>query len=123
MVILEDTRPGHMGSRCSDEEAGASVVLDADPVFNLRVPASRIVGGYTIKDGVIVPNYSHSEIIDAVFRRTRVTVGLMTFGQAPLGGRAGHPLPAPPFPRRRRARRARRATILACSRRKTCCTG
>jgi hypothetical protein len=42
------------------------------------VPASRIVGGYTIKDGVIIPNYSHSEIIEAVFRRTRVTVGLMT---------------------------------------------
>ncbi len=49
-----------------------------DPVFNLRVPASRIVGGYTVKDGVIVPNFNHSEIIDAVFRRTRVPVGLMT---------------------------------------------
>ena len=49
-----------------------------DPIFNLKVPASRIVGGYTVKDGVIVPNYSHGEIIEAVFRRTRVTVGLMT---------------------------------------------
>ena len=49
-----------------------------DPVFNLRVPASRIIGGYTVKDGVIVPRYSHGEIIEAVFRRTRVTVGLMT---------------------------------------------
>jgi alkylation response protein AidB-like acyl-CoA dehydrogenase len=36
------------------------------------------VGGYTVKDGVIVPNYNHGEIIDAVFRRTRVPVGLMT---------------------------------------------
>ena len=42
------------------------------------MPASRIVGGYTVKDGVIIPNYSHGEIIEAVFRRTRVTVGLMT---------------------------------------------
>jgi hypothetical protein len=49
-----------------------------DPVFNLKVPASRIVGGYTVKDGVIVPNFNHSEIIEAVFRRTRVPVGLMT---------------------------------------------
>ena len=49
-----------------------------DPIFNLKVPASRIVGGYTVKDGVIVPNYNHSEIIEAVFRRTRVPVGVMT---------------------------------------------
>jgi hypothetical protein len=44
----------------------------------MTVPASRIIGGYSIKDGVIVPNYSHGEIIEAVFRRTRVTVGVMT---------------------------------------------
>ena len=49
-----------------------------DPVLNVRVPANRIIGGYTIKDGVIIPRYSHSDIIEAVFRRTRVTVGLMT---------------------------------------------
>ena len=41
-----------------------------DPIFNLR-PASQIIGGYTIKDGVIVPNYTHNEVIEAVFRRTR----------------------------------------------------
>jgi two-component sensor histidine kinase len=49
-----------------------------DPVFSLRVPASRIVGGYTVRNGVIVPNYDHGQVIEAVFRRTRVTVGLMT---------------------------------------------
>ncbi len=49
-----------------------------DPTFRLRVPADRIVGGYTVKDGVIVPRFSHSEIVEAVFRRTRVTVALMT---------------------------------------------
>ena len=47
-------------------------------MFSLKVPAIRIIGGYTVKDGVIIPNYSHGEIIEAVFRRTRVTVGLMT---------------------------------------------
>jgi hypothetical protein len=44
----------------------------------MTVPASRIIGGYTVKDGVIIPNYSHGDIIEAVFRRTRVTVGVMT---------------------------------------------
>jgi alkylation response protein AidB-like acyl-CoA dehydrogenase len=49
-----------------------------DPIFSLRVPASRIIGGYTVRDGMIVPNCDHGEIIESVFRRTRVTVGLMT---------------------------------------------
>ena len=49
-----------------------------DPIINVKVPASRIIGGYTVKDGVIVPNITHSEIIEAVFARTRVTVGVMT---------------------------------------------
>ena len=30
-----------------------------------------------VKDGVIVPRYSHGEILDAVFRRTRVTVAII----------------------------------------------
>jgi len=49
-----------------------------DPIFSQKVPASRIIGGYTVKDGVIIPNYSHGEVLEAVFRRTRVTVGAMT---------------------------------------------
>jgi alkylation response protein AidB-like acyl-CoA dehydrogenase len=49
-----------------------------DPIFSMTVPASRIVGGYTVKDGVIVPRYNHGEVIEAVFRRTRVTVAIMT---------------------------------------------
>jgi len=35
-------------------------------------------GGSPVKDGVIVPKYSHGEVIEAVFRRTRVTVAIMT---------------------------------------------
>jgi alkylation response protein AidB-like acyl-CoA dehydrogenase len=50
----------------------------SDPVLSLKVPASRIIGGYTIKDGVIIPNFSHGDVIEAVFKRTRVTVALMT---------------------------------------------
>jgi alkylation response protein AidB-like acyl-CoA dehydrogenase len=49
-----------------------------DPILNLKIPASRIIGGYTVKDGVIIPNLTHGEIIGAVFARTRVTVGVMT---------------------------------------------
>jgi alkylation response protein AidB-like acyl-CoA dehydrogenase len=31
-----------------------------------------------VKDGVIIPRYNHGEVIEAVFRRTRVTVAIMT---------------------------------------------
>jgi alkylation response protein AidB-like acyl-CoA dehydrogenase len=78
MVILEETDRGSFDRGVPTKKLVHQLSSTRDPVFNLHVPASRIIGGYTVKDGVIVPNYSHSEIIEAVFRRTRVTVGLMT---------------------------------------------
>jgi alkylation response protein AidB-like acyl-CoA dehydrogenase len=78
MVILEEGDPGVFDRGTPTKKLVHQLSSTNDPVFNLKVPASRIVGGYTIKDGVLVPNFSHSEIIEAVFRRTRVTVGLMT---------------------------------------------
>ena len=78
MVILEETDEGTYDRGTPARKLVHQLSSTNDPVFKLRVPASRIIGGYTVKDGVIVPRYSHSEIIEAVFRRTRVTVGLMT---------------------------------------------
>jgi len=78
MVILEETDPGVFDRGAPARKLVHQLSSTRDPIFNLRVPASRIIGGYTVKDGVIIPNYSHGEVIEAVFRRTRVTVGLMT---------------------------------------------
>jgi alkylation response protein AidB-like acyl-CoA dehydrogenase len=78
MVILEEGDPGLWDRGTPTKKLVHQLSSTNDPIFSLKVPASRIVGGYTVKDGVIIPNYSHSEIIEAVFRRTRVTVGLMT---------------------------------------------
>ena len=78
MVILEQTDSGTFDRGVPTRKLVHQLSSTSDPVFSLQVPASRIVGGYTVKDGVIIPAYSHSEIIEAVFRRTRVTVGLMT---------------------------------------------
>ncbi|MFO1478433.1 MAG: acyl-CoA dehydrogenase family protein [Verrucomicrobiota bacterium] len=78
MVILEEGDPGTWDRGTPTKKLVHQLSSTNDPVFNLKVPADRIIGGYTVKDGVIIPNYSHSEIIEAVFRRTRVTVGLMT---------------------------------------------
>jgi alkylation response protein AidB-like acyl-CoA dehydrogenase len=78
VVILEDTDAGTFDRGTPTKKLVHQLSSTGDPVFNLKVPANRIVGGYTVKDGVIVPNFNHGEIIDAVFRRTRVPVGLMT---------------------------------------------
>jgi alkylation response protein AidB-like acyl-CoA dehydrogenase len=78
MVILEETDPGVFDRGTATKKLVHQLSSTCDPVFNLRVPASRIIGGYSVKDGVIVPRYSHGDIIEAVFRRTRVTVALMT---------------------------------------------
>jgi len=78
MIILEEGDPGTWDAGTATKKLVHQLSSTCDPVFNLKVPANRIVGGYTVKDGVIIPNYSHAEIIEAVFRRTRVTVGLMT---------------------------------------------
>jgi alkylation response protein AidB-like acyl-CoA dehydrogenase len=78
MVILEETDPGLFDHGTPTKKLVHQLSSTGDPIFNMKVPASRIIGGYTVKDGVIVPNFNHSEIIEAVFRRTRVTVGLMT---------------------------------------------
>ncbi len=78
MVILEETDPGTFDRGTPTRKLVHQLSSTRDPIFSLRVPASRIVGGYSVKDGVIVPRYSHGEIIEAVFRRTRVTVAIMT---------------------------------------------
>ncbi len=78
MVILEETDEGIFDRGTPTKKLVHQLSSTGDPIFNLKVPASRIVGGYTVKDGVIVPNFNHGEVIEAVFRRTRVAVGLMT---------------------------------------------
>jgi alkylation response protein AidB-like acyl-CoA dehydrogenase len=78
MVILEETDPGTFDRGTPARKLVHQLSSTRDPIFNVKVPASRIVGGYSVKDGQIVPRYSHGEIIEAVFRRTRVTVAIMT---------------------------------------------
>jgi alkylation response protein AidB-like acyl-CoA dehydrogenase len=78
VIILEEGDPGTFDRGTPTKKLVHQLSSTGDPIFSLKVPASRIVGGYTVKDGVIVPNFSHGEVIEAVFRRTRVAVGLMT---------------------------------------------
>ena len=76
--ILEETDEGTFDHGTPTKKLVHQLSSTGDPIFNMKIPASRIVGGYTVKDGVIVPNYNHGEVIEAVFRRTRVPVGIMS---------------------------------------------
>ena len=78
MVILEEGDEGVYDRGAPTLKMVHQLSNTHDPILSLKVPASRIIGGYTIKDGVIIPNLDHSAIIEAVFARTRVTVGVMT---------------------------------------------
>jgi alkylation response protein AidB-like acyl-CoA dehydrogenase len=78
IVILEENDPGVFDHGTTTRKLVHQLSSTSDPIFSLRVPANRIVGGYTVKDGCIVPNFTHSDVIEAVFKRTRVTVAIMT---------------------------------------------
>lgn len=78
MVVLEKDDPGVFDRGAPTLKMVHQLSSTRDPVMSLTVPASRIIGGYEVKDGVIVPKFNHSEIIGAVFHRTRIPVGIMT---------------------------------------------
>lgn len=78
MVILHEDDPGVFDRGTPTRKLVHQLSSTADPVFQLKVPASRIIGGYKVVDGQVVPTYDHGNVIEAVFRRTRVGVGLMT---------------------------------------------
>ena len=78
MIILEEDDPGTFDRGAPTLKMVHQISSTRDPVLSLTVPASRIIGGYTVEDGVIVPNFSHGEIIGSVFHRTRIPVGIMT---------------------------------------------
>jgi alkylation response protein AidB-like acyl-CoA dehydrogenase len=52
VVILEETDEGTFDHGTPTKKLVHQLSSTGDPIFNLRVPASRIVGGYTIKDNV-----------------------------------------------------------------------
>jgi alkylation response protein AidB-like acyl-CoA dehydrogenase len=78
MVILEEGDPGTFDRGATTLKLVHQLSSTTDPILSLQVPASRIIGGYTVKDGVIIPNVNHSEMIESVFRRTRVPVAVMS---------------------------------------------
>jgi len=80
MIIVEATDPGKFDRGAQTLKCVHQLSNTGDPVIDVVVPASRIVGGYDIVDGKVVPKLGHSEIIAQVFSKTRVGVGVMGAG-------------------------------------------
>lgn len=77
-VILEDGDKGLYDRGVPTRKMVHQLSSTRDPIFKLKIPASRIIGGYTVRNGKLMPNFNHGDVLDAVFRRTRVPVGLMS---------------------------------------------
>lgn len=78
MILLHEDDAGEFDRGSATRKLVHQLTSTRDPKFDLRVPASRIVGGYEIHDGKIVPRWNHGKILEAVFARTRVPAGVMT---------------------------------------------
>ena len=78
LVILEENDPGLFDHGTPTRKMAHQLSSTADPRFDLQVPASRILGGYTVEDGVILPSFNHGELIEPVIKRSRVIVGILT---------------------------------------------
>jgi len=82
LVILEPGDAGEFERGVPVRKLGHRFASTTDPVFRLRVQASRIVGGYTMEEGVIVPRFSHRALLEPALRRMRALLGLMTAAKA-----------------------------------------
>ena len=82
LVILEPGDAGDFERGASVRKLGHRFASTTDPVFRLTVPASRIVGGYTIEEGSLVPRFSHRTLLEPALLRMRALLGLMTAAKA-----------------------------------------
>jgi hypothetical protein len=82
LVILEPGDEGDFERGAPVRKLGHYFASTTDPVFRLTVPASRIVGGYAMEAGAIVPRFSHRVLLEPALRRMRALLALMTAAKA-----------------------------------------
>jgi hypothetical protein len=82
LVILDPGDAGDFERGAPVRKLGHRFASTTDPSFHLKVPASRIVGGYTMEEGALVPRFSHRVLLEPALRRMRALLGLMTAAKA-----------------------------------------
>jgi hypothetical protein len=82
LVILEPGDAGEFDRGAPASKIGHRIASATDPSFRLRVPVSRIVGGYTMEEGVLRPNFNHRQLLEPALGRARALLALMTAAKA-----------------------------------------
>jgi hypothetical protein len=82
LVILEPHDAGEFDRGVAVHKLGHRWASTTDPSFRLRVPAARLVGGFTIEQGAVVPLLNHRVLLEPALRRMRALLGLMTAAKA-----------------------------------------
>ncbi|MFZ1084446.1 MAG: acyl-CoA dehydrogenase family protein [Terracidiphilus sp.] len=82
LMILEPGDEGLFESGPQVRKLGHRLASTTNPAFDLRVPASRIIGGYTVENGTLIPGFDHRQLIEPALRRTRALLSLMTASKA-----------------------------------------
>jgi hypothetical protein len=82
LVILEPDDAGDFERGAPVRKLGHRFASTTNPTFRLRVPASRLVGGYTMEHGALIPRFSHRTLLEPALRRMRALLGLMTAAKA-----------------------------------------
>jgi hypothetical protein len=82
LVILEPDDAGDFERGAPVRKLGHRFASTTNPIFRLRVPASRLVGGYTMEHETLIPCFSHRTLLEPALRRMRALLGLMTAAKA-----------------------------------------
>jgi hypothetical protein len=82
LVILEPGDAGDFERGAPVRKLGHRFASTTNPVFRLKVPASRIVGGYLMEHEALVPRFTHRTLLEPALRRMRALLGLMTAAKA-----------------------------------------
>jgi hypothetical protein len=82
LVILEPGDAGDFERGAPVRKLGHRFASTTNPVFRLKVPASRIVGGYLMEHEALVPRFTHRTLLEPSLRRMRALLGLMTAAKA-----------------------------------------
>ncbi len=82
LVLLEPGDAGSFDRGTPVRKVGQRIASTTHPAFRLRIPASRIVGGFTIEDGVLRPRFDHRQLLEPALRRARTLLALTTAAKA-----------------------------------------
>jgi alkylation response protein AidB-like acyl-CoA dehydrogenase len=82
LVILEPGDAGIFDRGSAVRKIGHRLSSTTNPIFQLRVPVSRIVGGFEIESGVLRPRVDHRRALNSALQRTRALLALTTAAKA-----------------------------------------